>query len=155
MGMEEDILNGAPNVAVHVPMLRARLRDLPKFNEIIAQDLTDQEYLENILRAMNDFNLRPPFISNYAAYDFPDRYMLLDAAVYESLQQLYMWHARNQFSASDAGLEVPIHEQWQPLMQIAENMRAKLDLRMDRLKTQINIAQALGGAGVSSPLWLR
>ena len=81
--------------------------------------------------------------------------MLLDAAVYESLQQLYMWHARNQFSASDAGLEVPIHEQWQPLMQIAENMRAKLDLRMDRLKTQINIAQALGGAGVSSPLWLR
>lgn len=157
MAMIDDILAGSPNVVVTVKMVRDRLRDYPKYNELIEQDLTDEEYVENILRGINDFNMLSPFISSYSAYDFPDRYMILDAAVYESLQQLYLWHARNQFSATDAGLQVPIHEQWQPLMQIAENLRAKLDARMSKLKTQINIAQAMGGAasGVNSPLWLR
>lgn len=156
MAMIDDIIAGSPNIVMGVPVLRNRLRDLPKFNEIVRQELSDEEYAGNIIRTISDFNFRPPFISQYSAYDFPDQYMIFDGAVYESLQQLYIWHARNQFTATDAGLQVPIHEQWQPLMQIAERMRDRLDVRMDRLKTQLNIAQAMGGSdsGVNSALWL-
>ena len=156
MSMMEDILKGSPNVVMDVPRVRKRMRDLPKFNEVIEQDLTDDEYADCIIRTIADFNMLSPFISLYTAYDFPDQYMIFDGAIYEALQLLYIWHARNQFSATDAGLQVPIHEQWQPLMQIAERLRGRLDVRMVKLKTQLNIANAMGSnaAGVNSALWL-
>lgn len=160
MAMIDDIIagttgpDGRRTVAVSVDMVRKRLRDFPKYNELVRQELSDEEYVDCILRGMNDFNMLPPFQSQYSAYDFPDHYMLLDAAVYEALQVLVIWHARNQFSASDAGLQVPIHEQWQPLMQIATLLRTRLDDRMAKLKAQINIANGFG-SGVYSPLWMR
>lgn len=160
MGMIDDIIAGTTGpdgkrvVAVSVDMVRGKLRDFPKYNELVHQELEEHEYVEAIMRGMNDFNLLPPFVSSYTAYDFPDHYMLLDAAVYECLMMLSIWHARNQFSATDAGLQVPIHEQWQPLLQIATMLRARVDERMAKLKTQLNIANGFGG-GVFSPLWLR
>ena len=156
MSMLDDIKNGSTSVVMDVPRVRKRLRDLPQFNEITEQDLTDDEYADCIMRTIADFNMLSPFISTYSAYDFPDQYMIYDGAVYEALQLLYIWHARNQFSATDAGLQIPIHEQWQPLMQIAERLRTRLDIRMVKLKTQLNIANAMGGssAGVNSALWM-
>jgi hypothetical protein len=140
------------DLAVNVPMLRRRLRDYAQFNEIFEQVMTDDELADAIVDSIADFNALPPFMGDYDERTFPDRKLLLDTATCEALQRLVLWHAQNQFSASDAGLQIPIHEQWQGLMQIEQMLRARSEQRAARLKAQLNVQRAWG-PGVSSPLW--
>lgn len=153
MGLREQIkgLEEVGRVCVTVEMVRDTLRDHERFNEIVRQDLTDDEYADIIIKCLADFNAMRPFFSNFGPLDFPDRSLLLDWATAESLKRLYMWHARNQFSASDAGLQIPIHEQWQPLLQIERMLREEVRLRSKELKTSMNISGGWGGN--FSPLW--
>jgi len=140
-----------PRVAVTVKMVRDQLRDYPKYNEIVKYELTDDEIADNIINAIAEFNAASPYMSNFDPKNFPDRKLLLDMSIVECLEILYTWHARNQFSASDAGLQIPIHEQWEPLMRISETMRLRTDRRVKELKTQLNIRNGWGD-GVGSPI---
>jgi hypothetical protein len=140
------------DLAVNVPMLRRRLRDYAQFNELFEQIVTDDELADCIIDSIADFNGLSPFFGTYDARDFPDRKLLLDTATCEALQRLVFWHAQNQFSASDAGLQIPIHEQWQGLMQIEQMLRARTEQRAARLKAQLNVQRAWG-PGVTSLLW--
>lgn len=155
MGLRELLINpGDVPVVITVEMLRDQLRDLPRWNEIMKQDLSDDEYADVIIKVIADFNAMPPMFSNFGPTNFPDRSMMIDWASAEALKKLYIWHARNQWSATDAGLSVPIHEQWEPLLRISEMLKNEAKERAKLLKTQFNIAGGWG-AGVGSPLWLR
>ena len=140
------------DLAVNVPMLRRRLRDYAQFNELFEQIVTDDELADCIIDSIADFNGLSPFFGTYDARDFPDRKLLLDTSTCEALQRLVFWHAQNQFSANDAGLQIPIHEQWQGLMQIEQMLRARTEQRAARLKAQLNVQRAWG-PGVTSLLW--
>ena len=141
-------------LVVSVEDIRKRLRDLPKYNEIVRQELSDDELAEAILDMIMDFNALPPFVGTYDPFTFPDRKLLIDLSIIEAIGRLAIWHARNTFSASDSGLQVPVHEQWQPLQGIAGALQARTDRRADRLKAMLNVQRGWGD-GVSSPLWLR
>jgi hypothetical protein len=140
-------------VAVTVNTVRKNLRDFPRFNELVREELSDEEIADCILDMIAEFNGLPPFFSQFGPQDFPDRKLLQDKAVAECIERLFLWHARNQFSASDSGLQVPIHEQWQPLMQISTMMDQRNDKKCDRLKAMLNISNGFGG-GVGSPIGL-
>lgn len=142
-------VSGKP-VVVTVDAVKDQLRDYAKFNELVRQELTDDEYAQCILKSIVDFNSMPPFRATFLPEDFPDNSSLLDMATAEALKRLYLWHARNQWSAQDAGVTVPIHEQWQPLLQIAETLKAEAKQQLKVIKTQMNLKRGWGG--VSSPL---
>jgi hypothetical protein len=136
---------------VTIEKLRNELRDLPNFNEVSPRDLSDDELEEALVDAMIDFNERPPMDTWYGPVDFPDRRWLLDQAVINAVKKLVLWHARNQNSASDAGVQVPVHEQWKPLLDIMQIMKGENDQRVALKKAQINIKRGWG-AGAGSPL---
>jgi len=136
-------------VAITIEDVRGELRDYPHLNELVRYELTDDEYCNCVVDAIAEFNAAPPMFTQYGPKDFPDRKLLEDMAVAGALQKLYTWHARQQWSAQDAGLQVPIHEQWQPLLQIARHEEARNDDRMNKLKARLNVAN--GWSGVGSP----
>lgn len=155
MDLRELLMGGSSTpVVLTVPMLRDQLRDTANFNEVFKEDLTDDEYVDVIIKSISAFNAMPPIFTNYGPTDFPDRSMIMDWATGEALKKLVLWHVRNQWSASDSGVTVPIHEQWQPLLQISNMMIAEAKQDAKLLKTQINIMGGWG-AGVGSPLWMR
>lgn len=138
-------------VLVTIDQVKGELRDIELLNEITRQELTDEEYVDCIADAFDTFNVAPPFESYWGPADIPDRALLVDMAACEALKRLIRWHARNQFSASDAGLQIPIHEQWQPLRAILREDQADCDARLKALKGRLNIARGWG-AGIGSPL---
>lgn len=153
-GFLDLLLDESSAAVVHVNDIRDALRDYPQFNEVVRQEAEDDEYAKVILKVMADFNGMMPFMSNYGPRDFPDRGLLIDWAAGEALKRVYTWHARNQWSASDAGLQVPLHEQWQGLMAIADRQLAEAKSRAKELKTMLNIRRGMG-RGIHSPLWWR
>lgn len=138
-------------VAVTIEHLRDELRDRPHLNEITKQELTDDEYADCVINAIAQFNGHGPMFTQFDAKDFPHRDLLIRLSVVKALKRLYRWHSRQQWSIEDAGLRVPLHEAWQPLMTDArEEERDCRDL-MNELKQRMNIA-AGWGEGVGSPL---
>lgn len=146
----EQLMTGGKSV-VSIEDIRNEIRDKEGFNEISKLELKDEEIADEIVQAIDDFNMLPPFFSQYGLFDFPDRILLINMGVENCLSILIKWHARNQFSASDAGLEVPIHEQWQGLQQLVDRMSTKNEDRAQKLKTMLNIQRGWGG-GVGSPI---
>lgn len=137
-------------VTVTVADVRRNIRDLPRFNEIVRQELSDDEIADAIMDAIAEFNAAPPMFTQEGVHNFPSRKLLQDMAVVECMERLILWHARNQFSAEDSGVQVPIHEQWQPIKIIADQMEAKCQQAMKELKTMLNLRNGWGGMG--SPL---
>jgi hypothetical protein len=146
-----DQVNGnVDGVVVTVEAVKNQLRDSAKFNELVRQELSDDEYAQVILKCIVSFNVMPPFQCSCLPLDFPDNSSLMDWATAEAFKKLYIWHVRNQWSASDAGTQVPIHEQWEPLLKVSEMLKAEALANLKLLKTQINVSRGWGG--VWSPL---
>ena len=144
------LLDGKPS-SVAIQDIRNEIRDIEGMNEISRLELTDHEIADEIVQALDEFNMAPPFFANYGVDNFPDRVLLINMSMQNCLEILIRWHARNQFSATDAGLEIPIHEQWQPIQAIVDRLDAKNDKKMAQLKTMLNIQRGWGG-GVGSPI---
>jgi hypothetical protein len=148
------LIDDASPCVIHVSDVRDQLRDYPEFNEIVRKEAEDEEYAKAIIKVMASFNAMSPFDSGYGPKDFPDRSLLMDWSAAQVLRQVYTWHARNQWSASDAGLQVPLHEQWEGLQRIAEGLMAEAKQTARELKTRLNIKRGFG-RGVNSALWWR
>jgi len=138
-------------VAVTITDVRDELRDWPALNEISRYELSDNEYATCILNAVAEFNAHGPMFTQFGVKDFPDRELLNAMATANALQRLHRWHERQQWSASDAGLQIPLHEAWQGLMQDSRDEERRNDQRMNELKQRLNIAAGWGD-GVGSPL---
>jgi hypothetical protein len=151
--MIERLKTEDPLLCVTAPMLRKKIRDLPRYNEIVKHELSDDELVQAIIDAIASFNGMSPFFSSYSSEDFPDRSLLLEMSICEAYDQLVLWHGRQELNVQDAGLQVPIHENWKPIAAIVDRIRVRTADRAAKLKTQLNVQRALGG-GVSSPLWL-
>lgn len=146
--------NESSSAVIHVSDVRDQLRDYEGFNEVVRKEAEDDEYAKAIIKVLADFNALPPYMSNYGPENFPDRGLLMDWSAAQILKSVYIWHARNQWSATDAGLQIPLHEQWQGLQAIGRELMADARDRAKNLKTMLNIKRGFG-PGVNSPLWWR
>jgi len=151
MAAKDDLMANDPACAVTVEQLRSQLRDRPQFNEVWPECWSDGDLAGCIIDAIADFNGSPPIDTGFDHLNFPDRKLLTDMAVVQALEEVIIWHARNQNSTTDAGLQINIHEQWQGLQAIVDRLTPRIDKRVADKKNQINIARGWGG--VRSPLW--
>lgn len=124
--------------------IRDLWKDYPEFQEIFPDLISNLDYDKAIARAIVDFNAIPP-MTIFSPSFFPDEWLLLNKSFIEVLETILYYHANNHFSGTSAGVQIPVHEQFQALIPLKDRLQMKVEKREERLKRNINIQNGFGG----------
>lgn len=134
-----------------VGRLRARLMDLPEYNEAEENGVTlGEEILEDVLQdALEDFNIET-CTTTYKLTNIPARSMLLDYAVARALERLIFKLAHNDVAFANGGdLMYDSSRKIQVFTALMNNIFAKAAQRTKNFKTRNNInAQLVTGFSI-------
>lgn len=153
--MSDIRLESPPGVKVitipeFIDYIRRFMRDNPFLNRLTdGYESSDEDIMDAIEDAIDDFNQTPPFISTYNLRNPPPKSMLKRGVVICLLESLGLLDTRNSLQYSDGGLNVnidktPAIQSW---IQLFTN---KYEEKKIRWKTACNIEGGLGQGGLSS-----
>lgn len=133
--------------------LKRKWKDYPDWNEIFFELITPEEYDDAICSAIQRFNGTNPY-SAYNPKDFPyiHRYLLLDMAMYETLNDIILYKIKNHLSASNAGLEVTIHNNVQFFLQERERLFSITEAKISEVKSIESLNQCNGSIFHYAPI---
>ncbi len=131
---------------IDVDDVRDLWKDYPGFQEIFANLLNDDDYDRAIIRAILDFNEQPPScMFNPASWPLIYTPLLLKKSLLEVLRVIEKLHASNYFSGVSGGVNAPVHERWQAMAPIVQQLAAEVRERQQQIKTEMNYMDAFGG----------
>mgnify|MGYP001569620394 CR=1 FL=1 len=138
-------------VRAYVQIVRAKLRDYPELNRLIAgRETSDREIAMALMEAVSDFNTTPPLIGTYTVVGFPSQDLLINGAVIVILESAGLLQTRNHAVYNDPGV-VATSDKGPAYMQWANLFRSTYEQKKVRLKRALNLQAAMGSAqGVSS-----
>jgi hypothetical protein len=110
------------------------------------EELTDT--LINIAMEMtvSDWNSTPPTDASQVS-NFPYKHILMYGTLYRCYSGLSALVARNNFSYSDGGLNVPLEERFQLYQTLAGMYQTEYTTSMTKVKIAINMEQGWGTLG--------
>lgn len=134
-----------------VAMIRLYLRDFPHLNRLTkGEETTDRMIAWAIIDALDDWNTTPPFIGNASLTNFPSVSLLREGAVIRVLESVGLLQTRNQLSYSDGGISVQVSDKTPILFEWIRLFRSSYEDKKSRMKSSMNIEQAMAGAGTFS-----
>lgn len=140
------------SVRNYVELLRAKLRDYPELNVLLAgHESSDLELATALAESLMDWNSTPPLLDTASFLSHPSPPLLLDKAVSIVLRSVALLHTRNRLTANVGGDTIngffdkgPEYTQWAALLEQAYEAK-KL-----RLKMAINLNGSFNGTGIAS-----
>lgn len=150
---ESSAKEGLPkNLLPLVKLIRAKLRDYPELNRLVAgQETSDREIAFAIMEAVDDFNNTPPLIENYTLDTFPSPSLLIRGAIINILESVALLQTRNQMTYSDGqGIQVGVSDKAPMLMSWINLFTQQYEAKKARLKQALNLRGALNASGVPS-----
>jgi len=105
--------------------------------------------------AISEFNNTAP-TSMYTIDTFPFKALLLSGTLYKIYSGLSALVARNNFSYSDGGLQIPLEERFQLYQSLAAMYEADFTSSMTKVKIHQNMVDGWGGVSsdyASMPIW--
>jgi hypothetical protein len=137
-----------------VAMIRLYLRDFPELNRLLSgEETSDRMIAWAVIDALDDFNSSPPFIGAYGLTNFPSTSLLREGAVIRILQSVGLLQTRNQINYSDGGISFSVSDKAPLLMSWIQMFQGSYEQRKLRIKSSINVEQAMEGAGAFSEYW--
>jgi len=134
-----------------VNILRLYLRDFAELNRLIeGQETSPRMMAWAVVDTLDDWNSTPPFIGDASLDSFPSISLLREGSVIRILESVGLLQTRNQLNYSDGGITVQISDKAPLLLQWISLFRQSYERKKDRMKSSINIEQAMAGPGVFS-----
>lgn len=133
-----------------IKYIRGFMRDNPYLNRLTdGYESSDQDIMDAIEDAMDDFNQTPPFIGTFNLQCPPPKSIFKRGIVICLLESLGLLDTRNSLQFSDGGLNVntdktPAIQSW---IQLFTN---KYEEKKIRWKTSVNIERSFGQGSISS-----
>lgn len=130
--------------------IRRFMRDNPYLNRLTnGYESSDEDIMDAIEDAIDDFNHTPPFISKYSLSNPPPLYILKRGVVICLLESVGLLNTRNSLQFSDGGITISTNKtpEIQAWLSLFTN---KYEQKKRDWKTSVNIEDALGIASVSS-----
>lgn len=139
-------------IVAFIAMVRAKLRDFPELNRLIAgQETSDRMIALAAMEAIDDFNTTPPLIDAVTIANFPSISLLVNGTIINILESVGLLQLRNHLSYSDGqGVQVNVSDKAPQLMQWMQIFKAQYELKKSNLKKSINLSGALNGSGIPS-----
>jgi len=153
LGIQPTVAAGLPPKLLHViAMVRAKLRDYPELNRLVAgQETSDRQIAFAMMEAIDDFNTTPPLIDSFTLENFPSISLLVNGTIIYVLESVGLLQTRNQMNYSDGqGVQVGVNDKTPMLMQWINLFRGQYEQKKMRLKQAINLKGALNQGGVPS-----
>lgn len=151
--VEATVKRGLPPKLLNtITLVRAKLRDYPELNRLIAgYETSDREIAFAIMEAIDDYNTTPPMIDPVTLDTHPSMSLLINGAIIFTLQSVGLFQTRNQMNYSDGqGVQVGVNDKTPALMQWINLFNQQYEQKKMRLKQAINLQGALNGTGVRS-----
>lgn len=145
--------NGLPaHVVKLIGIVRARLRDYPELNRLIAgHETSDRDIALALAEAVDDFNTSPPLIENYRLENFPSVSLLIKGAIIRVLESVGLLQTRNHLVYSDGqGIQVGVSDKAPQIMSWLNMFVNSYEQKKVRLKRALNLKGALNGSAVPS-----
>lgn len=134
-----------------VSMIRLYMRDFPELNRLTKGEETSNRMIAwAIIDALDDYNTTPPLLGMSSITNFPSTSLLREGAVIRILESVGLLQTRNQLQYSDGGLSVSVSDKAPLLLQWIGMFRNSYETKKLRLKSSINIEQAMAGTGTFS-----
>lgn len=135
-----------------IAMVRAKLRDFPELNRLIAgQETSDRMIALAAMEAVDDFNTTPPLIEAANLRNFPSISLLVNGTIINILQSVGLLQVRNNLSYSDGqGVQINVSDKAPQLMGWIQMFINQYELKKMNLKKAINLNGALNGSGLPS-----
>ena len=133
-----------------IDKIRRFMRDNAYLNRLISgYESSDEDILEALEDALDDFNQTPPFIGKFGLSNPPPWSILKRGVVICLLESVGLLNTRNSLPFSDGGLQVQNNKtpEIQAWLQLFVN---KYEEKKIRWKTSVNIEQSFGVGAVSS-----
>lgn len=134
-----------------VSMMRMFTRDYPEFNRLIqGEESSDRMIAWAILDALDDYNSTPPFLAPAGLTNFPSLSLLKEGTIIRLLESVGLLQTRNHLQFVDGGITVGHSDKTPMIMQWLQYYRASYEDKKNRIKSSINVEQAMGGTGTFS-----
>lgn len=130
--------------------LRDALLDYPEFQEIFLNRVPKNGYAKAICWAIIGHNSMFPYEA-WTPENFFDPFLLRILAQIEILDIRRKHHALNYFTGSSGGMQVPIHEQWQQLAPLVQELKIEAKQIQIPHKRRLNNHSAFGKVPVLNP----
>jgi hypothetical protein len=140
----------AVTIVQFIKKIRRFMRDNPYLNRLTAgHESSDEDIVDAIEDAIDDFNNTPPFIARYNLANPPPLYILKRGVVLCLLESVGLLNTRNSIQFSDGGISVNTNKtpEIQAWLQLFSN---KYEQKKREWKTAVNIESAFGVASISS-----
>ena len=155
-----NVLNAAAAVAEGIPksarplvaLIRAKMRDFPELNRLVAgQETSDGELFYALMETLEDYNMSPPLIATVTLLAHPSPSLLINGAIVRVLESLAILQNRNHMVYSDGqGVQVSVSDKAPQLMQFQNLFQSRYERQRDKLKLALNLNGALNRSGVPS-----
>lgn len=152
-GQADTVKRGMPPKLVAViGMVRAKMRDYPELNRLVAgQETSDRQIAMALIEALDDFNTTPPLIGSVTLDTHPSVSLLVNGTIIYTLQSIGLLQTRNQMNYSDGqGVQVGVNDKSPMLLQWIQLFSGQYEQKKMRLKQAMNLSGALNGGGVPS-----
>lgn len=135
-----------------VEMLRARLRDHPELNVLLAgYENSDLELATALAESVMDWNSTPPLLDGVSFTSHPAPALMLDKAASVVLRSVALLHTRNKLNASVGGDVINgFFDKGPEYMQWASLLEQTYEAKKLRLKMAINLNGSFNGTGIAS-----
>jgi hypothetical protein len=133
-----------------IQKIRKFMRDSPYLNRLTeGYESSDEDILEALEDAIDDFNQTPPFIGKFNLSNPPPWSILKRGVVICLLESVGLLTTRNSLPFSDGGIQVQTNKAPELIswLQIFRNIYEEKKIRY---KTSVNIENAFGVGAVSS-----
>ncbi len=135
-----------------VELLRARLRDYPELNVLLAgYENSDLDLATALAESVMDWNSTPPLLDGVSFSSHPAPTLMLDKATSAVLRSAALGQIRNKLNANVGGDVIngffdkgPEYAQWAALLE------QTYETKKLRLKMAINLNGSFNGTGIAS-----
>lgn len=141
-----------PKLMPLIAMVRAKLRDYPELNRLVAgQETSDRQIAFALMEAIDDYNTTPPLLDPVNLDTHPSVSLLINGTIIFVLESVGLLQTRNQMNYSDGqGVQVGVNDKSPLLMQWINLFRGQYEQKKMRLKQATNLRGALNQGGVPS-----
>jgi hypothetical protein len=135
-----------PDLGNIISRTRAYLRDYPQNNIILSytQESSDSDIADALQRAVDTFNMTPPYNVNYTVATFPNDSLLVMGTVIEVLKSAEIKYARNRLPFSDAGVSIEFDDQTSLYNSIIQSLEGEYIRIRNDYKMSTNLESAYG-----------
>lgn len=141
-----------PKLVAVIGMVRAKLRDYPELNRLVAgHETSDRQIAMALIEALDDWNTSPPLIEGVTLESHPSVSLLVNGTIIHVLESVALLQTRNQMNYSDGqGVQTGVNDKSPMLLQWIQMFTQQYEQKKLRLKKAMNLNGALNGGGVPS-----